>query len=211
MVRMDGNTFRVRTFLLPGIGQDDRLQLLKDRDLSGSPADCAKLINIYSGNPLALKLVAEPIHEIFNGDIAGFLIEEEIVLGDIHDLIAQQFQRLTLPEKHMLYNLAIEREPTSRPDLLESMRHAYPKSVVLLDALDSLRKRSLVEISEPEGRGQLQPYITLQPVIREYVTAHFVEQISQEIVGAAQLQGISHSPNPTTQLDLSNKQPVLKA
>jgi WD40 repeat protein len=207
IVRMEGKASRVRTLSLPGIGQDDGQQLLKDRDLSGSPRDWMKLINNYSGNPLALKLVAEPIQEIFKGDIAGFLAEEEIVLGDIQDLIAQQFQRLTLPEKHVLYNLAIEREPTSRPDLLESLRYVYPKSVILLDALDSLRRRSLVEISEQEC-------FTLQPVIREYVTAHFVEQISQEIVEARQGAvgaGLALPLRPTTQLHLLHMQPVLKA
>jgi WD40 repeat protein/DNA-binding XRE family transcriptional regulator len=202
LVRMEGSASRVRILALPGIGQDDGQQLLKDRDLSGSPTDWAKLIKIYAGNPLALKLVAEPIHEIFNGDIAGFLAGEEIVLGDIHDLITQQFQRLTLPEKQILYNLAIEREPTSRLDLLENMRHAYPKTVVLLEALGSLRRRSLVEISERE-------YFTLQPVIREYVSMQFVEQISLEIVEAGQGQALSlRSP---TQFNLLNMQPVLKA
>jgi WD40 repeat protein/transcriptional regulator with XRE-family HTH domain len=215
MVHMEGKTSPVRTFSLAGIGQDDGQQLLKERELFGSPRDWTKLIHIYAGNPLALKLVAEPIHEIFNGDIASFLAGEEIVLGDIHDLIAQQFQRLTPAEKHLLYHLAIEREPTSRPDLLESMQYAYSKSVGL-DALDSLRKRSLVEISKPEGEdkpegeGKLHSHITLQPVIREYVTAHFVEQISQEIVGATQPQGARHS-GEHTQLDLLNTLPVLKA
>jgi transcriptional regulator with XRE-family HTH domain len=188
MVHMEGHTSCVRTFSLTGIGQDDGLQLLKDKDLFGSSSDWARLITIYSGNPLMLKLVAEPIHEIFNGDIAGFLAGEEIVLGDIHDLIAQQLRRLTLPEKHLLYHLAIGREPISWPDLLEGMRRMYPKSVVLVDALDSLRRRSLVEISKPEGEDKLEGgsrphlYIALQPMIREYVTKHFVEQAGEDIV-----------------------------
>ena len=201
-VRMEGNASRVRILALPGIGQDDGQQLLKDRDLSGSPTDWAKLTKLYAGNPLALKLAAEPIHEIFNGDIAGFLAGEEILLGDIHDLIAQQLQRLTSPEKHVLYNLAVEREPTSRLDLLENMRYAYPKSAVVLDALDSLRRRSLVEISEGEC-------FTLQPVIREYITTQFVEQISLEIVEAGQGQALSRQP--LAQFKLLNMQPVLKA
>lgn len=207
MTRMEGKASRVRTFLLAGIRETDGQQLLKDRELFGSPSDWTELITLYSGNPLALKLVAEPIQELFDGDIANFLAEEGIVLGDIHDLIAQQFQRLTPPEKQMLYSLAIEREPISRSDLLEHLRYASPKSVVWLDALDSLRRRSLVEISEREsgnkpGEGKPHPYVTLQPVIREYVTAHFVEQISQEIIEAG---------SATTQLHLLDTQPVLKA
>jgi WD40 repeat protein/transcriptional regulator with XRE-family HTH domain len=224
MIHMEGKTSRVRTFPLAGISEDDGQHLLEERELFGSPGDWKELIHTYSGNPLALKLVAQPIRELFNGDIAGFLAGEEIVLGDIHDLIAQQFQRLTPPEKHMLYSLAIEREPISRSDLLENMRLAYPKYVVLLDALESLRRRSLVEISERESGDKSEhegwhkhqngasppcPYITLQPVIREYVTSHFVEQISQEILEAgSQPRTISTAP---TQLHLLNTQPVLKA
>ena len=207
ITRMEGKTSRVRTFALPGIKDDDGQQLLKERELFGSPDDWTALIHMYSGNPLALKLVAEPIQELFNGDIASFLAGNAFVLDNIHDLIAQQFQRLTPPEKEILYSLAVEREPASRSDLLENMHYAYPKNVVLLDALDSLRRRSLIEISEHEGRDKSyvdgdKPYVALQPVIREYVTAHFVEKITQEIVEA----GLT-----PTRLDLLNMQPVLKA
>src|SRR5207248_8844960 len=44
----------------------------------------------------------------------------------------------------------------------------------LLESLDSLRRRSMIEV---DGSGRF----TLQPVIMEYVTDHFVEQIYQEI------------------------------
>jgi WD40 repeat protein/transcriptional regulator with XRE-family HTH domain len=195
MARMEGNASRVRTFSLRGIEQDDGKQLLQDKDLFGSPIDWAELIHIYSGNPLALKLVAEPIRELFGGNIAGFLAQEEFVFGDIDDLMAKQFQRLTLTEKYILYNLAIEREPTSRLDILDNMRHVYPKSAALLEALESLRKRSLIEISEHE-------YFTLQPVIREYVTTQFVEQISQEMI-ATELA--------PAQFHLLHMQPIIKA
>jgi hypothetical protein len=157
---LEGEASVVRSLQLSGLGREEGQEILQGKDLFGSEKDWAKLIQLYSGNPLALKLVSEPIREVFGGNIAGFLQEDETVLGDIHDLLDQQFQRLSEPEQEVMYWLAIEREAVSLRDLREDEEMVHSVSKGLLDALASLRRRSMIETTSTT-------FFTLQPVIME--------------------------------------------
>src|SRR5437660_912002 len=48
-------------------------QLLAEHELVGSPQERARLVWRYDGNPLALKIVAQTIDELFGGEIGPFL------------------------------------------------------------------------------------------------------------------------------------------
>lgn len=173
VVYLEGNkTGPVRSFLLPGMQLVESKQLLQERNLTGADEVWAEFLHLYRGNPLALKIVAEPIQEIFNGDIAVFLLENELIIGDINDLLTQQFLRLSLLEQEIMYWLAIEREPVLLLEIRADITHPIMKGA-FLDACDSLLNRSLIET---HGNR-----FTLQPVIMEYVTERFVDQIYEEI------------------------------
>ncbi len=118
---MEGQNSPVRTLHLSGVGLTEGKEILKDKGLTGSDRSWAALIHSYSGNPLALKLVSEVIQDVFNGDIDSFLNEEEIVFGDINNLVNEQFHRLSVPEREILYWLAIEREPLALENLREDL------------------------------------------------------------------------------------------
>lgn len=173
VAHMEGTVSPVRSLHISGIEQAVGQQLLKGRGLFGSDEAWRNLIHSLSGNPLALKLVAEPIREVFGGDIARFLSEEKIVFGDIYDLLDQQFRRLSETEQQLLYWLAIEREWITLSTLQEDTRHLINQRK-LLEAMDSLRRRSFVETSA-------DVHYSLQPVILEYTTERFIEQVSQEL------------------------------
>src|SRR5258706_4082342 len=173
IARMEGSISPVRSFPLSGIQRVDGQELLKDKGLWGADTIWARLVQAYSGNPLALKLVSEPIREVFGGDITSFLREEEMVFGDIHDLLNQQFQRFSDLEQEVMYWLAIEREGASLNALREDMMRRVSEGA-LLETLDVLRRRCMMEVS---GDG----HFMLQAVIEEYVTERFVEQIFREI------------------------------
>lgn len=174
VARMEGKASAVRTLQLGGITSTDGQQLLKDRELFGPDAAWATFVHLYSGNPLALKLVAEPIREVFGGDIAKFTDEGETMFGDLEMFLEEQFIRLGELERAVMCWLAIEREALSLHELGTKILPAEPKKAVL-EAVDSLRRRSLVETRD-DGR------LTLQPVIMEYVTGRFVERIFEELV-----------------------------
>jgi WD40 repeat protein len=170
----EGRTAFVRSLLLTGMDEGAAKQLLAHQGLQGTDEAWLSLVRLYGGNPLTLQLVSEPIRDLFGGDIAAFLHEGIVLIGDIHAVLAQQFQRLSPQEQEVLYWLAIEREPISFSDLQGDLVHPVPKGA-LLDILHSLRRRSLIEAHE---HGMLH----VQPVIMEYVTNHFLEQITQELV-----------------------------
>jgi WD40 repeat protein/transcriptional regulator with XRE-family HTH domain len=173
VARMEGRVSAVRVLELHGVEAPDGEKILKNAGLFGVDETWRRLVDVYGGNPLALKLVAEPIHEVFGGDIAGFLREEATVFGDIDDLLEEQFERLGELEQETLYWLAIAREAVSLSELRTRMLNGAPRKA-LVEALDSLRRRSMIESSEGVR-------FSLQPVIMEYVTGRFVEQVFKEI------------------------------
>ena len=118
---MEGSTSPTRTLQLSGIGYEAGRELLKDKGLYGTDANWSSLVRLYTGNPLALKLIAEPIREVFSGNIADFLSQEEIVFGDMNDLLNQQFLRLSKLELDTICWLAIEREGISLNQLRTNM------------------------------------------------------------------------------------------
>ncbi|MEA5448638.1 hypothetical protein VB780_08685 [Leptolyngbya sp. CCNP1308] len=73
----------------------------------GSDADRRQLCDRYSGNPLALNLVASTIQDLFDGDIAPFLAQETVVFNGIRRLLNQQFARLSGLEQTIMTWLAI--------------------------------------------------------------------------------------------------------
>lgn len=180
LVPFEGSKSPVRTLRVSGLGQAEFQQILADRELNGDLADWADLTAHYSGNPLALKLIGETIREIFQGDIRTFLTNNTFIFGDVSYLLDNQFNRLPGLEQAMLVWLAIEREPVGVAILEKDMGYQGSDRRGLLDALQSLRRRSLIE--HKDGGSEF----TLQPVIMEYVTGHFIENVRQEIASAGE-------------------------
>lgn len=170
---LEGKTLPVRSITLFGLGHNEGRQLLENGGLFGQDHIWAELISQYDGNPLALKLTAEPIREVFSGNIASFLKEGETVFSDVYHLLDQQFHRLSELEQQVVYWLAIEREATSidelRADLSPHIAHT-----LLTETLHSLRRRSMVEINS-------QALFTLQPEIMRYITKRIVKYVVEEI------------------------------
>src|SRR5205085_1753937 len=106
--------------------------------------DVGALARLYGGNPLALQLVAEPIRELFGGDVAAFLIAGDAFFNGVGKLMGQQFARSTPLEHAVLYWLAIERELTPFATLRANMGDALAQRDLLV-ALESLRHRMLIE------------------------------------------------------------------
>lgn len=176
IAHLEGRAAPVRSLPLSGVEQSVGQEMLQDRSLSGSAEQWSRLVDLYSGNPLALKLVSEPIYELFDGDIGRFLQTKETVFGNINELLEQQFQRLSPPERELLYWLAIEREPVAPEEIHADLVHVGLKHSVV-DTLDFLRRRFLIE-----SRGKA--FFTLQPVILEYVTNDLVKRACDEFMTA---------------------------
>ncbi len=130
-----GSLSPIRSFELQGLGYPEAQGILQERGIFGTEAQWTELIRLYSGNPLALQLVAEPIQEVFGCSLARFLADSEIAFGDLSDVLEQQFQRLSSQEKDILYWLAIEREAVSLEELREDLLQQVQRGV-LFETLD---------------------------------------------------------------------------
>src|SRR3989454_364462 len=170
---LEGRKTPVRSLRLLGLQAAACEQLLAEHEVVGSPQERARLVERYEGNPLALTIVAETITDLFGGAIGQFLAQDTLVFGSISDLLDEQFGRLSALEQTLLYWLAIAREPVTLEEL-RPLLMARLAPVQVLEAVDGLRRRSLIE------RGQRLGSFTLQSVVLEYVTANLVDQASEE-------------------------------
>ncbi len=175
MVPLEGERTGVKCFQLGGLTSTEGQELfLHKGQFTGTEQEWQRLIEHYGGNPLALKMVASGTQELFNGRIASVLEYEEqgvIIFEDISNLLASQFQRLSPVEQEVMYWLAINREPVSFADFTEDM--IWSSKHQLASAIRALLQRSLIEKSAA--------YFFLQPVVMEYTTQRFIEQVRQEI------------------------------
>src|SRR6266567_507803 len=79
LVALEGSRTPVRSLRLDGLNAVASEQLLAEKDVAGTTPERERLIERYGGNPLALKVVAQTIVELFGGEIAEFLAGDEVV------------------------------------------------------------------------------------------------------------------------------------
>jgi WD40 repeat protein/DNA-binding SARP family transcriptional activator len=172
LARLERESPLVRALQLAGVAEEDGWAIVQEQGLTGSATNHSTLVERYSGNPLALKLVAQTIHELFAGNIGAFLRDEMPIFDDIRDVLDQQFVRLSPLERELLSWLAIEREAVSL-DVLQRVLVQPESRRAILEAVRSLRRRSLLE--------QQGDAFTLQNVVMEYVTERLVTQVVCEL------------------------------
>jgi WD40 repeat protein len=172
IANLEGINLPVRSFALPGLQPTDSDRLFTAVGLSPSPLGRHKLTEVYSGNPLALKIVATSIREIFDGDVDAFLSEETTVFNGIRRLLDQQSQRLTAIERQVMTWLAIDRDWVTLAQLQADIVPSVTKQG-LMETLESLARRNLIE--------QKKARFTQQPVVMEYMTEQLVNHICTEI------------------------------
>ncbi len=177
-----GKYSSVRTLRLGGLGAAACKQLLVEKGVAlgftsgfGTEEDAAQLIEVYAGNPLALKIVAETIVDLFGGEIGPFLAGGMVIFGGITDLLDEQFARLSALEQSVLFWLAIMREPVTLDELL-ALLVSPVSSVQVLEAVDAGYRHSLIESGKRPGS------FTLQSVVLEYVTKVLIAEATSEIL-----------------------------
>jgi WD40 repeat protein len=169
---LEGESLPVRSFSLTGLTLTEGQEILKAKGLFGAQDENNRLVECYQGNPLALKIVATSVRELFVGNISEFLAQGTAVFDGIRLLLDQHFHRLSALERQIMYWLAINREPISLTELRADI--IPPVSIVkLLEALEWLGRRSLIE---PSTNG-----FTQQPVVMEYMTERLIDQVGEEI------------------------------
>ena len=167
------------------IEEAETILAAKGLEIEAQQPELQELIERYQGNPLALKMVAELLKDLFDRNIAAFLDQKTLLFKDIRDLLAQQFDRLSWPEEQVMYWLAINWEAVT----VEQLQADLPLVSVtkLRDALISLDRRSLIEKIKPNSTNSDaltsldSVSYTQQPAVMEYVIERSIEQIDREV------------------------------
>jgi WD40 repeat protein len=167
----EGDHLAVRSLRLMG-DPEAALALLQQQQLDASSAAQRRLCDRYGNSPLALKIVAAAIRDLFGGNVADFLAQDTMVFNGVRRLLEQQLQRLSATEQMLMHWLALNRDLTTIPELQADLVPALPLSGTFT-AIEALLQRSLIE--------QTGSQFTQQSVVMEYVIEQLVETLSQEI------------------------------
>ena len=163
-----GENLPVRSLKLFGVSPPVCQQILADKGLKTTLLQCQVLVNYFGGNPLAIKIAATTIKNIFCGDIHAFLAQGNTVFSDLWDLL----DRLSPLQQQIMYWIAINQEGGT-PAKLKAEILPKVSGRQLMGTLESLAQRSLIE----NGRSLNQSTSTilmLQPALFEYIIERLI-------------------------------------
>lgn len=164
---------KVRVLQLGGLKEAEGQEILQEKGIQlESDQAWQRIVKLYDGNPLALKIVSATIQDLFGGSVTEFLRQGTTVFGDIRALLDQQFERLSILERDVMFWLAVNHEPVSLKTLRSDLV-PLPSHPRLLEALESLGWRSLI--------NQEKALFSLQQVVRDYTIDRLINQICEEI------------------------------
>lgn len=87
----EGMEFKVRSLLLNGSNEAANA-ILDSKGLLGADEQKQQLCQLYSDNPLTLKLVASLIQELFDGEIELFLEQNTVIVQNVRRLLDRYCQ-----------------------------------------------------------------------------------------------------------------------
>ena len=185
---------------LSGLETQDAKSLLA-AEFTIPPTTAESLIEYYQGNPGILKIVAQIVKQLFNGNVSEFLAQKSLVFGEINQFLAKSFSRLSVLETEILYWLASQDRSVSLSEIEKGIPLSiYP--VELIEGLESLIQRSLVTSNQIEQRT----VFVLSPMMREFVTNQFMAQIGDNFSVASRRNSLS--TNNTIELGKTEQQPT---
>ena len=155
-----GVNLPVRSIQLTGLLPIDAQNILADKGVTASIDQQQALIDHLSGNPLALKISATVIQNLFAGNIQVFLAQEMLIFGKLWELFDRQFDRLSTLQQNVMYCLAMNPQGIT-PTQLHSELFPSVALAKLLLTLEILEDRSLIEVTDRE--------LIQQPIIRKYL------------------------------------------
>jgi len=148
-----------QTLKLDGLGKSAAV-ILKNRNLTDEDK-WLELINLYSGNPLWLNIIADAVEDLCDRNVTQFLSCPSIYLGDLEPILEKYFQRLSELEKQLILWIASQEKAidisNSPPDL--PLSHSD-----LWKAIQSLKRRCLVTKKDN--------LLSLLTVLKQYIKSN---------------------------------------
>ena len=150
----EGKPISIRLMKLNGLQPFEGQKILREKNLLATGSQQNVLIESCSGNPLALKEVAQIIRDTYKGNIREFLQQDKSLCDQIEKIVMQHYTKLSLQEKEVYKELAISPEPISLQQLQKRLSVRLSTQITILE---SLIKRSLV--IEKEGLFSCEPLL----------------------------------------------------
>ena len=165
---LEGENLAVRSLQVKGLPAAEAQKILMGNGcFSESLTDYQQVIEFYVGNPLALKIVSRTIQNLFAGNLSEFLKQKPGVFGHIRELLDGHFDRLSDPEKEIINWLSRNCQSASFAELRSQISPQISLSN-LLESLESLTDRCLIDKDTPRFIEKGATVFYLQPVVREY-------------------------------------------
>ena len=165
---LESSSAAVHSLPLAGLKPQESLQLLQQSALIGEQEVKERLVHLYMGNPFALTAVTKIIADLFEGDIARFLLTGEVLFSSIRYQLHQQFERLSPQEQKLLSSLAMKHGYVSIEELRLHLAYQV-SSRELLGALHALLRRSLLI------RGGNGNSFAMHPLLLRYMSERLVK------------------------------------
>ena len=151
--------FRSKYLELLGIDDSKILENIGLNDRDSWP----KLIKLYEGNLAYLKDIASLIKDVFAGQVAEFLAENNLIITTaMKSQLKYLFTRLSPVEQQIVLQLSNFENPVSRQKLKETLELS---SMEYINGLQSLRERYLIAITKRETIC-----FSLSPIFRKYIS-----------------------------------------
>ncbi|NET62323.1 MAG: AAA family ATPase [Symploca sp. SIO2E6] len=150
---LDEDLYPLKCLHLSGLNDVKILEFMGLRDEDS----WLKLIQLYECNPFYLKNIANSIKNIFDGCVAEFLSENELIITkDIQDTLQLLFDKLSFTEQKIAFQMSKLEQPVSRKDLKDSLELS---STDFINGLESLQRRYLVtQIKKDKILFKLSPF-----------------------------------------------------
>lgn len=163
---------RVHTLQISGSGEIAQ-QLIENQGLEYNDA-WQEIATNYGGNPLALKIMITMIQDLYGGQAEDFLGNDRTTTSffTFHGLLDDQFNRLSLKEKELMFVLAILQK-ASIAQIFNDDWLDLPQSE-LIEYMSSLRRRSLLERNGSE--------FSLQPMVWRHTVEKFINEVENEMI-----------------------------
>lgn len=146
---MRGRESSVKNFWLGPLSNQASQVFLLDHGASGNQTVLAEIVERYSGNPLALGVVADAIRNLYFGDAEAFLESQMPIFDDIRSIMDDQFARLSPLEQEMMIALEQSQGSLIWSELGQRLSTIQSKQETI-EAQLSLLRRGLA-INQPTG------------------------------------------------------------
>lgn len=154
-----------QTLILKDLDHESAKRILRDKGLTDEQS-WQQLIEKYGGNPLILELVANGVKDLFGGHVKEVLAYVTTFYTDlIEELLNRQFNKFQDLEKQVMACLAQAKKPLTFAELLKDLTKEGISSSDLVQTLDYLDKRSLIQIVRSDD--QLTVY-QLNSIVRKH-------------------------------------------